>query len=80
MKPQECRDSAISALAYADSAIDSLQMIQYTQNNDIIRREIETIQRLIIATTDRIRDGAGIKDHGASIFLPAFPKATQRHL
>lgn len=71
---------ATAALVHMESAMDHYQAIHALSLPEDIKRALIIAQKVGSSIAEDIQTWGGIKPEEPAIFLPAFPKTTQRHL
>jgi len=70
----------LEAIINLGIACDRIQAAHYGMANDVMVSDAIVIQKLILTLTDSLKKAAGFKEEQVKVFLPAFPKSTQKHI
>lgn len=74
------RDDAYTASINLGIACDRIQAAHYAMKDDVLIRQAQAIQKLILSLADDVKKAGRIKEEQPRVFKAAFPRSEWRHL
>jgi hypothetical protein len=74
------RDQAFAAVVNLGIACDRIQAAHYELRDDVLIKQAQTIQTLILSLSEDVKKLGRIKPEQPSVYKAAFPRATMKHL